>query len=187
MPQAQHRARSLLISASASTPFRTYTASLFFTLPLPCLPAAQAQRPLPVVAEAQRRAQLSQLGPLLPEGPDKLLAAYKQVAVTFQLHRVRGFAGWPGHPFADLCTLVKTECILPVHPVQPSASASASTIQVVIVRGWVTVRVYSACVLSHSEWLAGWHADEMWVRQHTGGSSYHTVMRVGGGGDLHWP
>lgn len=43
-----------------------------------------------MVAEAQRRAQLSQLGPLLPEGPGKLLSAYKQVAMTFQLHRVCG-------------------------------------------------------------------------------------------------
>lgn len=48
----------------------------------------QAQRPAPALAESQRQAQLAPLLPLLPEGPQSLLAAYKQAAMTFQLHRV---------------------------------------------------------------------------------------------------
>lgn len=55
------------------------------------LPAVmlQAQRPSPAVAEAQRQAQLSPLLPLLPEGPQALLGAYRQAAMAFQLHKVR--------------------------------------------------------------------------------------------------
>lgn len=54
-----------------------------------CVLCQQAQRPPPAVAESQRRAQLGPLLPLLPEGPEALLQAYKAAALSFQLHTVR--------------------------------------------------------------------------------------------------
>jgi hypothetical protein len=48
----------------------------------------QAARPPPWLAESQRQAQLSSLLPLLPEGPGRLLDAYRGHALSFQLHKV---------------------------------------------------------------------------------------------------